>query len=530
MNNHAELLKEVVNGEALGLFGSRELDMSNPKDAELVVAQFGGKEWFSTRYPLLWQAYNQTVQSGIGVKGKSENGFCDNARILGVGYDSTSSAACASGIIYLTQAAQQMCMVINVYEEDELVARNVNFLSGCATGNIEVESAKRDILTAGKNYHSYLQVTWREGADGILRSMVAEAYATSGSEDVISNITVSDPKHIVTSEDRPIKISYGRDKGKTDYYYEETRDTETHNEMVFMKVTGSMDLADGHTISAVQEFDAALFCDGYGAIQYEGSKKYGNKGEEDVIVYLDNDGKSLCWNLEESWKTEIEQSVVFGNRTHIFDMIIPFQCDNKDEVHQLRISSSDATVGIHVQKIPMIQLMWGCLAKDTKILMADGTEKAVSEIAVGDQLMSTDGSGNAVEVSKVTTGKSENIYTILLENGDTVRATRMHPFAVPSGEFVTVIDMNTQTMLKVKGADTGSRVVYCYPDDYNSDVYNIDLKSGNSFYANGIVSGTNEIMGMMHDKHTDDHCSITVSEQVLEEIEKLREDYSKGLI
>ena len=68
-----------------------------------------------------------------------------------------------------------------------------------------------------------------------------------------------------------------------------------------------------------------------------------------------------------------------------------------------------------------------CLTPDTKVLMGDGTEKVISDIVVGDEVIGHDGIAHRV-LSAIAREHSGEIYNV-----DGVRASGNHPFLTPDG-------------------------------------------------------------------------------------------------
>jgi hypothetical protein len=527
MNNHAELLKQVVGTETKGAFWSRELDMSNPSDAECVAAQFGGSDWLHEHYPLMAQAYDYTIRNATPLKASDNKGFCNGVKILDSGFDQNSKVAYSTGMATLTETVQCMCLTLAVYKDDKFIGRKVRFFNGKPSGDIVFQTDDTPDKD-GVIYHSYLQASWQPKGDKCIRAMVATAESYGSSKEVVKSINIEHPKHIVTNADSAIKVAYDRKSSSMDYVYDEVRD-EKGNERVFLQVEGSVTFEDGCQIDTVNTDNVGmrLSCTGFGDIFYNYEPiTYGNT-DDCTITPLDN-LNGFKWKFNEDWKNSIIDSVRFGNRLNDFQLSFEFTCKNDKAKYSLLVSSCDDDEMVfgqdHTAKISKIHLYWGCLAKGTKVTMASG-EKNIEDIVVGDVVMNPD--GGTVKVTECFKGSEKNIYNILLENGMEVKASRNHPFATADG-FTAVIDLTSETELMTnKGL---SKVVYCYPDDYNSDVYNLVLDGGNSFYANGIVSGDNTKDGQLSDEYNDERLEIEVDSEVLEETAKMEEDYNKGLI
>lgn len=72
-----------------------------------------------------------------------------------------------------------------------------------------------------------------------------------------------------------------------------------------------------------------------------------------------------------------------------------------------------------------------CFVGDTSVRMADGTEKKIQDIKVGDEVLSLNEKSNIVESNKVLKtkqSKQENIIKITLDDNTTIKSTSDHPY------------------------------------------------------------------------------------------------------
>lgn len=65
-----------------------------------------------------------------------------------------------------------------------------------------------------------------------------------------------------------------------------------------------------------------------------------------------------------------------------------------------------------------------CLAWNTMILMADGSEKRISEICIGESVMLN--TGKKVRINNIYTGREDTILNIMTSHGK-IRVTGSHP-------------------------------------------------------------------------------------------------------
>lgn len=528
MNSYQNVLKRLGESVPKGAFACRELDLTKPEDAAGVAAQFGGVDRMAERYPGLHALFKRTVEAGP--RRRTDNkGFQNMAKVLDLGYDAASGAPYAVGIMTLTAPAQRLYMTMDIFADGENVAHGARFFSGCVSGEIELLAKPMAPLPDGKLYTACLQATWESKKSGILRSQVASHEITAGARDLVKKVTVTHPKHVVSPPDGPITVAYARYDTQRDYVYPETRDKKTRNEMVMLDVEGTIELADGYHVATVPEGQAFLSCEGFGDIAYLGSLKYGAKGESGAVFFPDDEKKTkIGWKLETKWNNEILDSAQFGNRTHDLLFRFIFRCDEDMTPHQFLLTSKGTTLMLaqpHVEKISPIRLYWGCLAKGTKVMLADGTERNIEDLRPGDALRSP--KGGAVVVKKIIPGTEENIYRVRLENGMEVRATRTHPLGTPDG-FTAPIELNSDSRLATREGD--SDVLYCYPETWKGPVYGVELETGDSFYADGVVSGTNQVMGALADSWADRRDVLEADREALEERDRLEADFQAGLL
>jgi intein/homing endonuclease len=79
--------------------------------------------------------------------------------------------------------------------------------------------------------------------------------------------------------------------------------------------------------------------------------------------------------------------------------------------------------------------------------MADGTVKPISDVAVGDLVVTKNDSTGELQVRPVDyvyrnlSSTSDNMYEITLENGTTVKITGNHKVKLTNGRWVRVDDL-----------------------------------------------------------------------------------------
>lgn len=128
-----------------------------------------------------------------------------------------------------------------------------------------------------------------------------------------------------------------------------------------------------------------------------------------------------------------------------------------------------------------------CLEKNTKIFMADGSQKPINMIRIGDMVMSKDA---PQLVRNVWQGTEEHMMCIELRNGFRIILTENHPVKTTTEmKRASEIDENDEILIS-NGEKCKIASISCI--EYNERVYNLDI-SGNIMFAEGIAVGDFEV-------------------------------------
>jgi hypothetical protein len=148
-----------------------------------------------------------------------------------------------------------------------------------------------------------------------------------------------------------------------------------------------------------------------------------------------------------------------------------------------------------------------CFAGDTLISMADGSNKTIETIQVGDQILSYNpdtGEHETNEVSEIITRVNRVMFEYILENSISVRASDDHPFFVIGKGYASMNPNLTmqgyrslESVAQVQVGDSfvdkngdairiNAIVSINYP--YTVYTFNNKYKSSPNFYANGVLT------------------------------------------
>ena len=114
--------------------------------------------------------------------------------------------------------------------------------------------------------------------------------------------------------------------------------------------------------------------------------------------------------------------------------------------------------------------------------MADGTEKSIEHIEVGDRVMSyVDGAEQEAEVVNVMNRHYADVYNIQCRLAHT-SATLTQPFLMEDGTYKTLADMRMGDVLHGVGA------VYGLTYSGERPVHDIEVSGANTYIADGFVA------------------------------------------
>ena len=120
-----------------------------------------------------------------------------------------------------------------------------------------------------------------------------------------------------------------------------------------------------------------------------------------------------------------------------------------------------------------------CFPAGTKVRMANGTEKSIEYMQVGD-VVQTDG-GKAEKVVKVMDPHYNDVYAVICEKGHT-NTTTTQPLMKPDGTYIKMGDLKIGTELKNVGKVQS--IVY----SGERRVYDLQVDGENNYIADGFVA------------------------------------------
>lgn len=203
----------------------------------------------------------------------------------------------------------------------------------------------------------------------------------------------------------------------------------------------------------------------------------------DIILEVSDD--RIAYNMMGPWSQTLLDEGGFVN--HPFNFQLDITCkvitqNNTTAEYNFCISSILPKGEFCLEHIPQITIKWGCLAEGTEILMADGTQKIVENIRIGD-LVKTD--GGIVKVTNMWSGKEEECLLVRADNGRELIMTKSHPVLTAEG-WKQAGELICGDVLKTESGGAAVCEIERVPKTVT--VYNPET-GGKIIYANGFAVG-----------------------------------------
>lgn len=142
----------------------------------------------------------------------------------------------------------------------------------------------------------------------------------------------------------------------------------------------------------------------------------------------------------------------------------------------------------------MKKCIFGCMSKDTRIMMADGNQKKIEEIRPGDIVLLS--SGKTDMIVDVMMGQEFELHEIQTYN-DRILLTNSHPILLDDGKWTRASDVTMDdTVCTQNGFD---KVISVHIVPYEDLVYNVYLQGTDEggILANGFVVGDYNRQGII---------------------------------
>lgn len=505
MKDYASKLSAFLteNGSAL-----HKLDPKNPAHRDLIEAMYSGAENLKKMSPQLSQMINSPAGNDTD-RFMTTNGSAlqDNVFIRHAVYEKTDRTIYSAGKVSLTGPASQLHVVASILSKDgEILGQKGFFRRDCGYLEVACDAIDLSEYPSGAKFvihASYLPVQTNQ-----LCSMIISGQAAISEEDVFESISVTAPVKRKEHNGPEINVSYARtplNRELIDYIYPERRD-ENRNQYFFLEMIGQACLKGNYQI------DKVLFKESGGHVMCMTFAEHGDIFYENDFmkcISINSDRNIISWDFYKekepkdpkkspvptidedpaNWNASIPMSILKGNRVCDFDMRIAFTIKGRpSELFEAVVTSNPDTArkgskGCFV--IPNLHLYWGCLAEGTRVLMADGSERRIQDIKIGEAVRTCE--GRSAEVENIFCGPEPELLCLKSDDGDEICCTFTHPFKTDAGIKRAMDLCETDILHMTDGRRSG--LEYCFPMKFDGRVYNLVLNQEGLHYANGYAVG-----------------------------------------
>lgn len=247
---------------------------------------------------------------------------------------------------------------------------------------------------------------------------------------------------------------------------------------------------------------------------------------KDIKWEYQNRDTILHWTFPENWKNELDLKDLSAHS--IFDFYACLALKVKVGSIELPIS---IYMGSNIEedsthcKVKKIFLQWGCLGKDTHIMMADSSYKVISEIKIGD-LVNT--GYRYARVTNIYTGNEAEIINMVTESGKQILMTDGHPVMTERG-WVRAGNLHAADKVII-AEDQSETLQSLFIANYDDKTYNLELDSmDHQLIAEGIVVGDFTQQNLMLDGEKADNTPIKGQEVLASEFQTLVEVINRNM-
>jgi hypothetical protein len=204
---------------------------------------------------------------------------------------------------------------------------------------------------------------------------------------------------------------------------------------------------------------------------------------------------TLTWDLDPA-HFEPAQGCLTPNAKAIYTFTVMVSIEGLPVYVSITNAPDTPPVSPYFLKIPDMLIAWSCLPDGTRVLMADGTEKAIEKIAPLEKVVS-DSSNRTMTVHSTLKGKEEiPLVRIKSDKGHSLLLTEGHPVVTPGGVVLAKHLEPGDVVLSPKGE---VKITSVSDEQFDGHVWNLvldpDTKDGkrtednSTFYADGILVG-----------------------------------------
>lgn len=292
----------------------------------------------------------------------------------------------------------------------------------------------------------------------------------------------------------PINICYNRtplSEEDIDYTYPESFNPTTGKQRLRVPLAADVALDEANS-NPFYKIDITTF-----TLKMDSGKgfaQYITEGREDeVISAFTKTDQGFSFNLNEEWKADVPSSRLPARDRIDLYFSVAFQRQN-GTLGSLDFSSRRSETSGSNVFLGWLNLLWGCVAKGTLVRMADGFDRPIENLRVGDLLMDTQG---FVRIINIIKGIENTMWAVRTESGLELRCSEGHPILTDRG--MVAIEKLRGDMKLIDAEGMPQAIVGIWKESYGGEVYNLvtSFEDYDEFIANGLVVGGQAAQGQL---------------------------------
>lgn len=526
-----KLLKELTGGKEFV-----HLDLSEAKAKELIFELYGPEEFMREHYPLTYRAFREAAALPGG-RDSSQKLIQDYAQeetyvfgdgvaldVYGMQADQSFWSRGISAFGTTKQVIDQAIVASDEYDNEvDRVQNTASYVTSLTT------ELKSDKLKEGKAYTIFCCFT-EIPANGPMQTQICTSpgFVVGNRTCVADQTVLTFPRHgDGTGEDDTVCICYGRTPSDGEAC-DRTYDSQLvdGSQRLYLDVDGEITLLEGYEFSSIDPSNFKMrITAGNGMAEYQNKAAladpgayFSRSGERTVAFAFPEDWNDLVPTERTSMDDQAELIVQF---TMAAETVNPVTGEHTvvEDIFSFSHDMSRDMPNRDNCYTPKMILLWGCVAADTQVLMADGSRKAIRDLLIGDRIRT---GRDSARVSQVWKGREKgNSVGIAVRNGGRLVCTSTHPVLTGRG-MIPAGKLNRGDTLY--GPDMEPlEIDYLYLARAD-EVMNLELEGdAHTFVGGGIVIGDNWTQNHMEQEEQNRQLS-----EVLQETERKRRAWEEA--
>lgn len=545
MNTYTEQIRSILKEDTANRIQGEPrtamlLDFSKAEHLNCIFAQYGGEENLKKRYPDFYQAILNTKRVHKVTTPekylKQEAGLNDSIYIYDMAY-SDQKGYCY-GAATLTADTARLYISLSLYDGETCIASVSDFFHNTSRATLECISSARALQES--HLKAILHVTWESQDSDSLTSAALEMTQVIASIDPITEVIISHPRLNPGSLPTPIP-----DDGVTSWTMDCINEETNRNAQEFINICYARNPLSGERCDyqypeGLKNGQQNIYLDVRGEVKLDSNWEYdkliyadigfdikgGNAYHQLPLTekYIQKTGSGFTYAFPTNWHTPIPGGKLAGNELAYMSVKITFRCkgSNEDFVVFIKSYVTQNRGVTHSVTMPSLKLNWGCVAGETKVVMAGGQQKMIKDVQIAERVVT--GNGEMAVVNDIMRGQENIIWNVKAFGKEIIKVTGAHPFQTKAGMKMAEDLIETDELLM--GDGSYALIEYRFEQYYGDMVYNLELGDAKSFIGNGYVIGDNAQQGDCM-RAADEKNKRSVSNEILAEIAELKKEFSK---